>query len=74
MTDNDPEFLRVKPGDCVLIGENEITKVFTFIGASRDPDDPSLFQAANLDTGEIKWTHAAEVKELVSTFQQQQQL
>ena len=72
MTDNDPEFLKFKPGDCVLIGENEIAKVLTFIGGSRDPDAPSLFQAANVDTGEIKWVHAAEVKEIVSTFQQQQ--
>ncbi len=73
MADNDPKFLIVKPGDCVLIGENEIAKVLTFIGGSRDPDAPSLFQAANVDTGEIRWVHAAEVKEIVSTFQQQQQ-
>ena len=35
---------------------------------------PSLFQAANVDTDEIKWVQAAEVKKIVSTFQQQQQL
>ena len=73
MTDNETEFSKVKPGDCVLIGENEIAKVLTFIGGSRDPDAPSLFQTANVDTGEIKWVNAAEVKKIVSTFQQQQQ-
>ena len=61
-------FLKVKPGYCVLIGENKIAKVFTFIGVSRDPDASSLFQAVNVDTGKIKWVHAAEVKEIVSTF------
>ena len=50
---NEPEFLKVKAGDTVLIGEDEIAKVLTFIGGSIDPDAPSLFQAANVDTGEI---------------------
>ena len=69
--ENDPEFLKVKPGDCVLIGENEIAKVLTFIGGSRDPYASSLFQVANVDTGEIKTIHAAEVKEIVSTYEQE---
>jgi len=41
---------------------NPIAKVFTFIGESRYPDAPSLFQAANVDTGEIYWVHATDVK------------
>tara|TARA_B100001250_G_C19584092_1_gene693404 strand:+ start:407 stop:625 length:219 start_codon:yes stop_codon:yes gene_type:complete len=65
-TENPPEFLKVKPGDTVLIGENEIAKVLTFIGGSRDPDAPTLFQASNVDTGEIHWVHAEEVKGIVS--------
>ena len=63
---NEPEFLKVKAGDTVLIGENEIAKVLTFIGGSRDPDAPSLFQAANVDTGEIHWVHGEEVKQILS--------
>ena len=37
----------------------------------QDPDAPSLFQVANVDTGEIKTIHAAEVKEIVSTYEQE---
>ena len=69
-TENPPEFLKVKPGDIVLIGENEIAKVLTFIGGSRDQDAPTLFQSANLDTGEINWVHGQEVKEMVCSYQQ----
>jgi len=71
--ENKPDFLKVKPGDTVLIGEDEIAKVLTFIGGSRDPDAPTLFQAANIDTGEIHWVHSEEVKGIVSSYQQQQQ-
>ena len=70
---NKPDFLKVKPGDTVLIGEDEIAKVLTFMGGSRDPDAPTLFQAANIDTGEIHWVHSEEVKGIVSSYQQQQQ-
>ena len=63
---NEPEFLKVKAGDTVLIGKGEIAKVLTFIGGSRDPDAPSLFQAANIDTGEIHWVHGEEVKKILS--------
>ena len=45
MTDieNQPDFLKVKLGECDLIGENEIAKAYTFIGGSKDPGAPSLF-------------------------------
>ena len=59
---NKPIFLKVKVGDSVLIRENEIAKVLNFVGGSRDPDAPILFQAANIDTGEIHWVHAKDVK------------
>ena len=71
-TSEETLFLKVRSRDTVLVGENEICKVLSFIGGSRDPDAPSLFQVANVDTGEIKHIHAAEVKEIVSTCQQQQ--
>ena len=45
--------------------------MLSFIGGSRDPDAPSLFQVANVDTGEIKHVHAAEVKEIVSTYEEE---
>ena len=63
---NEPKFLKVKPGDTVLVGEAEIGKVLTFIGGSQEPDAPTLFQVANLDSGEIHWVHGEEVKEIVS--------
>ena len=63
---NEPDFLKVKAGDTILIGEDEIAKVLTFIGGSRDPDAPTLFQSANVDTGEIHWVHAEDVKGIFS--------
>ena len=69
----EPLFLKVKSRDTVLDGENEISKVLSFTGGSRDPDAPSLFQVANVDTGEIKHVHAAEVKEIVSTYEEEVQ-
>ena len=64
---NEYDFLTVRPGDIFLIGDTEIAKVLTFIGGSRDPDSPTLFQALNVDTGEIHWVHAEEVKGIVSS-------
>ena len=69
--ENEPLFLNVKSRDTVLVGKDEICKVLSFVGGSRDPDAPSLFQVANVDTGEIKHIHAAEVKEIVSTYEQE---
>ena len=69
--ENEPLFLTVKARDTFLVGEGEICKVLSFVGGSRDPDAPSLFQVANVDTGEIKHVHAAEVKEIVSTYEQE---
>ena len=71
--EEDPLFLRVKSRDTFLVCEDEICKVLSFIGGSRDPDGPSLFQVANVDTGEIKIIHATEVKEIVSTYEQEVQ-
>ena len=71
--ENEPLFLKVKSRDTVLVGEDEICKVISFVGGSRDPEAPSLFQVANVDTGEIKHVHAAEIKEIVATFQDEVQ-
>ena len=69
----EPLFLKVKCGDAVLYENDQIGKVLTFIGGSRDPDAPSLFQIANVDSGEIRWIHGEEVTEIVSSYQQQMQ-
>ena len=63
---NEPEFLKVKPGDTVLVGEDEIAKVLSFVGGARNPDAPSLFQVLNVDSGEIKFVHGEEVKQILS--------
>ena len=68
-----PLFSSVRSGDTILVGEKELCKVLSFTGGSRDPDAPSLFQVANVDTGEIKHVHAAEVKEIVSTYEEEVQ-
>ena len=65
--EEEPLFLKIKSRDTVLVGEDEIYKVISFVGGSKDPDAPSLFPVANVDTGEIKHVHAAEVKEIVCT-------
>ena len=72
-TNEEPLFLNVKSRDNVLVGKNEICKVFSFAGGSRDPDFPSLFQVANVDIVDIKRVHAAEVKEIVSTYEEEVQ-
>ena len=59
------EFLTVKMGDIVLIGDSEIAKIFTFIGGSRDPEAPTPFQPLNVDTGELHWVHFEEVNGIV---------
>ena len=63
---NEPEFLKVKPGDTVLVGEDEIAKVLSFVGGARDPDATSLFQVANVYSGEIKFVQGEEVKQILS--------
>ena len=45
---NEPKFLKVKPGDTVLVGEDEIVKVLSFVGGARDPDAPTLFKSQKL--------------------------
>ena len=63
---NEPEFLKVKPGDTVLVGKDEIAKVLSFVGGSRDHDSPTLFQVVNVDSGGIKFVHGEQVKQILS--------
>ena len=53
--ENPPEFLKVKLGDTVLLGEDELAKVIAFIGRARDPGIQTLFQTADVDKGAIHW-------------------
>ena len=63
---NEPEFLKVNPGDTILVGENEIAKVLSFVGGARDPASSTLFHIANVVSGEIKLVHGEEVKQILS--------
>ncbi len=63
-----PLFLKVKSGDAVLYEKDQIEKGLTFIGGSRDLDAPTLFQIANVDSGEIRWIHGEEVTDILNEY------
>ena len=65
---DEPLFLKVRPGDAVLYEKDQIGKILTFIGGSRDSYATTLFQIANVDSGEICWIHGEEVTEIVSEY------
>ncbi len=65
---DEPLFLKVRAGETISYEKDQIGKILTFIGGSRDPDAPTLFQIANLDSGEIQWIHGEEVTEIVSDY------
>ena len=64
----EPLFLKVRPGDALLYEADQTRGIFTFIGGSRDPDAPTLFQIASMDSGEIRWIHIEEVTEIFSKY------
>ncbi len=64
-----PEFLCVKPGDFVVIGETSktgrmcyadcwVAQVIYFVGGARHPKANSLFQVVDIDTGIVKTINA----------------
>ena len=55
----------IKPGDTFVVGKDEIAKVLSFVGGATDPDSP-FFHVANVDSGEIKFVHGEEVKQILS--------
>ena len=61
------EFLKIKSHDTALVGEDEKEKILTCIVGSRVSGAKSLFQYANINTGEINWVHAEDVKGIFST-------
>tara|TARA_Y100001968_G_scaffold288475_1_gene290766 strand:+ start:345 stop:524 length:180 start_codon:yes stop_codon:yes gene_type:complete len=56
--------MKVKVGNAVLIEGDEMLKIISMVGGSRDLNTLTLFQVASLDTGEIKFVHAAEVRQI----------
>ena len=63
-----PLYLKVRPVNAVLYEKDKIEKVFTFVSGSHDPDAPSVFRIANVDSGEIRWIHGEEVTEIVAEY------
>ena len=75
-----PEFLLVRPGDYVVIKNEEncpdtkkrqndywIGYVINCIGGARNPNSWTLFQVANIDNGEIIIINADIVEKILKT-------
>ena len=63
-----PLFLKVRLSDAVLYEADQLGKIPTFIGGSRNPGAPTLFQIGNVDSGVIHWIQRDEVTEMVSEY------
>ena len=74
------EFLVVKPGDYVVIGDGMasdnaqsrfhdywVGQVINCIGGARNPNSWTLFQVANIDNGEIIIINADTVERILKT-------
>ena len=74
------EFLLVKPGDYVVIGDEIpsdntqnvrhdywIGQVINCIGGARNPNSWTLFQVANIDNGEVIIINADTVEKILKT-------
>ena len=70
-------FLGFKAGDVVLVEPSQgdpacgnkqdwwMGQIIWVEGGARDPSAPSLFQAADVDTGQVRWINADEATRLV---------
>ena len=60
--DRDPLFLHVKAGMTVIVTDTEgawrMADVIWVDGGARNPKVPTLFQVADVDTGDINWVNA----------------
>ena len=78
LTSETPEFLFVRPGDYVVIKNEEnckdpkeknqnywIGQVIDCIGGARNPNSWTLFQVANIDNGEITIINADIVEKIL---------
>ena len=74
-----PNFLSVRPGDCVAIRSQHryyssspnmqdhwIGKVICCIGGARDPQSWTLFQVIDIDNGEVKIINADTVEMILT--------
>ena len=59
---SDPAFLHVKSGMTVIVTDTEgawrMADVIWVEGGTRNPNVPTLFQVAAVDTGAINWVNA----------------
>ena len=75
-----PDFLFVRPGDYVAIKNEEnykdikeknknywVGQVIDCIGGARNPNSWTLFQVANIDSGEITIINADVVEKILKT-------
>ena len=71
-----PIFLGVTPGDTVVVFVREVVvdssvsdwfmaTVLFVEGSARDPNAPSLFQVADIDTGVVQFVNADQVEKLM---------
>ncbi len=78
MSSKTPEFLFVRPGDYVVIKNEEnfedtneknknywVGQVVACIGGARNPNSWTLFQVANIDNGEITIINADIVEKIL---------
>ena len=78
MSSKTPEFLFVRPGDYVVIKNEEnfedtkeknenywVGQVIAGIGGARNPNSWTLFQVANIDNGEITIINADIVEKIL---------
>ena len=61
-----PKFLKVKLGDTVLVGEDEIANVLSFIEGARDPVSPNPSKSQTLIQAKSNLFHSEEVKQILS--------
>ena len=69
-SERDHLFLHIKVGMTVIITNYDswfMANVIYIDGGARDPKTPTMFQVANVDTGEICWINADLVTHLVSS-------
>ena len=61
--------MHVKPSDAVVITDSDgawrMADVIWVDGGARNPQDPTLFQVADVDTGVINWVNADLVTHIV---------
>ncbi len=72
MDNPDTTFLEVNCGDAVFIENQEpfrqyIGRVIECIGGSKDPDQWTLFQVIDIDTGFVEIIHASNVKRILES-------